>query len=301
MDGTAWFIGGAMVIGFLVLFALTLLPGARGRTAARLVRSVGIGLPPQLQAEIGARVVARQRASALGGAVAVALAVAFFALAGTESSPLTGLLIVGGAFVGIAVGAGLSSLVSSAKARPAETRVARLRAVTVGDYLAPIEFYGARVVVTIAVAVLVVVLSLTPDTASGPGPDTLVVALLGISAAVALALFELVSRRFVDRPQRAGTPVELAWDDVVRSSILRDLVTAPLLLGVYALLYGLLEFSSRADATGAWVAGLVALFLIIIGLVVFAAVAVASRPQRHVIRRLWPDVGAPLATTEDNA
>ena len=76
MDGTAWFISIVLAGGFVAVFAATFVPGSGRRSTQRLVRSIGIGLPPQLEAEVGARVILRQRAGAIGAAIAVAAAVA---------------------------------------------------------------------------------------------------------------------------------------------------------------------------------------------------------------------------------
>jgi len=305
MDGTAWFISIVLAVGFVVVFAATFVPGSGRRSTQRLVRSIGIGLPPQLEAEVEARVILRQRAGSIGAAIAVAAAVAFFVLSSAAPSQLTGLLIVGAAFAGIAIGAGVSAATASAATAPGEARVARLRAVSVRDYLAPLELLGARVVAGLAVVTAIAVIALTPFADGDDAANVVVITALGVTAGVSLALFELFSRRIVDRPQPVGTPVELAWDDALRSSTLRDIVTAPLLIGVYTVMYGFIEISDRVGvASDSFVGFAVAagvFMLVLAALLILAIVSIVSRPQRHVIRRLWPDVDVDGARPDASA
>jgi hypothetical protein len=109
---------------------------------------------------------------------------------------------------------------------------------------------------------------------------------------VTLGAGELASRRLLDQPQAAGSTLELAWSDAIRARILRDVVTAPLAIGTYASLGVLLAASSTiADpALGNTFVGV--LGLVMWGLLVAAIVSVASRPQRHFRRRLWPEEDA---------
>jgi hypothetical protein len=65
-------------------------------------------------------------------------------------------------------------------------------------------------------------------------------------AVVELAAFEIGGRIIIGRSQVTTSELELAWNDVVRSSAVRDLLVAATVFGVYALLAGLGEFALNA-------------------------------------------------------
>jgi len=286
MDGGSWFITIAWLVLFVILGALTLVPAYARYAALRRAYRLGITLPANLEAEVVHRLMARQRGAAIGGILLTALAAAAFQweLGVDNDSDQTGLFIVGAAFAGIGIGASVAALAARVAADPDRVRVARSNAVTVRDYVAPLELVGARSVVIAAVVALIVGAVLA---ATGSDIGLYPIAVFAVSGAVSLAVFEVVSRRIVDRPQPAGSTAELVWDDAVRASTLRDLVTAPLALGAYCLIFGVFGVTG----TGAPV-----LVVTIVGgifvaaLVAAAIVTMVIRPDGYFLRRLWPDL-----------
>ena len=291
MDGGAWFISIVMSLGLIVALALSFVPFFARWRAYRHAATIRIDLPAQLERTVAARLMIRSRGGSLGGLVfTAAAALAFhFEIGVNNDSRLTGLFIVGSTFAGVAAGTAVAALTGGRTIAPDRPRVARARAVTVSDYLAPFELIGARVVVYAAVGLLLVV---SLFAAPGAGGSLFAIAFFAIFGAISLALFEVASRRIVDLPQPAGSTAELVWDDAIRASSLRDLVTAPIALGAYCLVFGVFGIAESSTHPAAmlvsWVAGSV---FALTGLAA-AAYSIATRPQRYFVDRLWSDLRA---------
>ena len=286
MDGGSWFITIAWLVLFVILGALTLVPAYARYSALRRAYRLGITLPANLEAEVAHRLMARQRGAAIGGGLLTALAAAAFTweLGVDNGSDQTGLFIVGAAFTGIGIGASVAALASRPAADPERVRVARSNAVSVSDYVAPLELVGARLVVILAVVVLIVGTVLA---ATGADVALYPIVFFSVFGAISLTVFEVVSRRIIDRPQPAGSTAELVWDDAVRASTLRDLVTAPLALGAYCLIFGV--FGVAGTGASVIVVTVVGGFFLA-ALLAAAVVTIAIRPDGYFLRRLWPDL-----------
>jgi len=286
MDGGSWFITIAWLVLFVILGALTLVPAYARYSAHRRAYRLGITLPSHLEAEVASRLMARQRGAAIGGFLLTGLAaVAFHWELGVDNgSDQTGLFIVGAAFAGIGIGASVAALASRPAADPERVRVARSNAVSVSDYVAPLELVGARLVVILAVVVLIVGTVLA---ATGADVALYPIVFFSVFGAISLTVFEVVSRRIIDRPQPAGSTAELVWDDAVRASTLRDLVTAPLALGAYCLIFGV--FGVAGTGASVIVVTVVGGFFLA-ALLAAAVVTIAIRPDGYFLRRLWPDL-----------
>lgn len=291
MDGGAWFISIVLSLGLIVAFALTFVPFCARWRAYRHAASIRIDLPARLERTVAGRLMARSRGGSIGGLVLTAAAtVAFhFEIGVDHDSQLTGLFIVGSTFAGVAAGTAVAALTGSRTVAPDRPRVARARAVTVSDYLAPLELIGARIVVAAAVGVL---FASTLFAAPGSGGTLFAIAFFAVFGALSLALFEVASRRIVDLSQPAGSTAELVWDDAIRASSLRDLVTAPLALGAYCLVFGVFGIAeSSTHPSAALVAYVVGGTFALTG-VAAAVYSVATRPQRYFLDRLWSDLRA---------
>jgi len=285
MDGGTWFISILLFVTSLALIALSFVPYYARYSVLRYAQRLELRLPSHLEGVMGRRLMARMRAGAIGAAVFVAASSASLAwlVEPDIRSNLVGLLVIGAAFVGIGVGTAVAALAASSSVAPDQPRVARAGAVAVKDYLAPVELVGARVVVAGAVLLLVWVTVFTSRYAS---VDYVGITMFSIFGVLSLVLFEVASRRIVDQSQPAGSTAELVWDDAIRASALRDLVTAPLALGVYSLLFG---FVSVADANGDVVFGLLG-GIVFVTLLAAAIVSRVTRTQSYFVRRLWPDL-----------
>lgn len=298
MDGGDWFIGIVALAGLLVVFALSFVPAYGRWRALRHAQRMAVGLPAHLERSVSRRLMARDRGASLGGIIFTALAIlAFhFEVGVSDDSNLTALFVLGALFAGVGAGAAVTALLATNRLPAEQPRVARSGAVTVSDYLAPLELVGARLVVAVAVVALVL-----SSVVSIPGADgsRFAVAFFAIFGAIALAMFEVASRRIVDRPQPAGSTAELVWDDAIRASSLRDLVTAPLALGSYCLIFGALDIAEGSSNSGATVVAYTVAATFALALIVAGIVSVATRPQQHFKGRLWPNLR--LSDTADAA
>jgi hypothetical protein len=289
VDGGAWFISIVLSLGMIVGFALTFVPFCARWRAYRHAVSIRIDLPDRLERTVAGRLMARSRGGSLGGLVfTVAAALAFhFEVGVNHDSQLTSLFIVGSTFAGVAAGTAVAALTGNRTIAPDRPRVARARAVTVSDYLAPFELIGARIVVYAAVAVLLVA---SVFAAPGAGGSLFGIAFFAIFGAVSLALFEVASRRIVDLSQPAGSTAELVWDDAIRASSLRDLVTAPLALGAYCLVFGVFGIAESSTHPAAMLVSYVVGGIFGLTGLAAAIYSIATRPQRYFVDRLWPDL-----------
>ena len=298
MTPTLWFVVILYVAASGGVFAITFSRRYRTRRVMRFARSVGLTLPTELERTVGARLIRRQRGGAIGWLIGtLAMAGVVWSGALPDQGEFTSILFIGTLFCGMAVGAALTSALHDPSDDPA-VRYARSRSVALEDYIAPIERNGARTAVGIAVALLLVESALRISGLPLPlaGPIFPLSWLLTALAVLALGFFELVGRRILARGRVAGSPDDLAWDDALRSLVVRDLVAAPLALGLFGVAYGSV---GALNAVSGWLGrdtslifvnvGVNVLVIAIAGLALFA---IASEPQRYFLRRLWPEVAA---------
>jgi hypothetical protein len=287
---------GAVVVA--ALLPLRALPAVRRPMLDRLSRRMDLPVPPGLRGWLEAAATGRALAAGAGvvAGLAVAAAVAAaFGLPGslafdTPSASMWPLAVFGAAIAGAAVGAAAWGTRRALRdLGDEEARVARPTALGMGDYVDGVELWGSRLAAVAPVVMWLAgmgVAAVTPAATVGEvvSIGALVAAALPL---VALAAAELAGRRLLELPQAAGSPLELAWHDSLRSKVLRDVISAPLCAGVFATL-GLLIVvagSLRDGVLANGVIGLVGLFVIV--LVVIAMVSGARRPHRHFRRQLW--------------
>jgi hypothetical protein len=285
MTPSAW--TAAAILGALgfALFISTFADGPRTARASSFARSVGLDLPPSLRAAVTERVAMRHRGGALGLVLGIALGALILSMSGVSGASVAApLVLIGGAFSGLAIGVAVTSARASAPLDSTAVKYARTSAVSLRDYVAPLERTGARVVVPLAVIATVAAFMVG-------APLSGVLAVLTVLGAASLVFFEVAGRRILNRAQPAASPAELTWDDAVRASVLRDIVTAPISLGAYALV---VSASTVVDTVlkGNDLATLGILLAATIPAVTLSIAAVTSRPQRYFLRRLWPAVTA---------
>jgi len=296
-------------IGFagvaLVVLLLNVIPAYRASRVTTLAKSVGLAVTPELARPLASRLTKRAVISWVGAIVAliaVVVAVQLGALPSSgEASNASDLwLIFGGITIGFAAGAIVNALILTS-VLPAGDRYARSGAVEVSDYLAPIDLVGARIAVAVGLVALVAWFVLvgsgvvTPDALISVG--VVVIAL----AVVSLGVFELATRRIIERGQPVASPTELAWDDALRAMSMRSIAGAPLSLGVWGALalsidLAELTYADPSAGTGAFIVVVAAGILVFVGIFAAAVVSIATKPQQHYLRRLWPEVAAaPIA------
>src|SRR5690606_2933221 len=96
-------------------------------------------------------------------------------------------------------------------------------------------------------------------------------------------------RRIVAQGNRVGSPEELVWEDAIRSRTVRDLASAPAAVGLYAILFSLPDVFGEGVDHGfmAWTG-----VAILAGTVLLLMVTIILGPERHLLRRLWPELAA---------
>jgi hypothetical protein len=281
-------------------------PAVRRRSLVRFAGKVDLPLPdPSLWPRAEAALARRNLAVDLGVAVGVATAAVLAWVlgapeglsgdTGATGDGLWALIVAGAALAGAATGAAWAGARQARQDAPAPgPRVARPKASRATDYVAPLELWGARVMalapaVALAIGLVIATAIGTVAPAELLNVGTVLAAIVGLTA---LAVGEVTERRLLDLPQTAGSSLELAWSDALRARVLRDVVTAPLAIGVYAC-FALVLAASAGVGDPTIANGLIGLIgLGMIALAVIAVVSVASRPQRHFRQRLWPRDGA---------
>jgi hypothetical protein len=302
MTPALWFVSAVATTLSVVALLLHLVPAYRAFAARRFGHAVWLAMPSdELLASVERRLSRRAVAGALGGLVALPVVVAVLSLveppAPGDSDFAATFVLVGGYFAGIAVGSAANALTEPRAARESSVNYARAQAVELSDYVAPIERLGARVAVALSVVLGGVLTALAAIIGDSRGSDgsgfvgSIIIVALGL---LSLVLFEVGSRSLLSRGRPASSPTELAWDDALRASALRDLVTAPLALGTYGLLAVGGELANGYGGATSVVGAAVLIAIVVAG---FAALvfATVTRLQRYYLRRLWPE----LAATQD--
>ena len=299
------------LMGYLILFGaasiVTLvwyaLPSGRKRSAHAFARRVDLALDPTVEAAVTARLVRTGRVGLLSGVGAgIVTAWTLDATAGVLESPYAILAVLAGFFAGNAVGSGALGWWEARRPVPADApRIARAETPTHADYVAGHERWGAWGAAAVS-ALLAAGLAMIDSTGFIELGDLPVGLMLGavLVPAAAAGVEELVARRLIDRRQVAATPLELAWDDALRAHTLRDMITVPLVAGIWAPFLVLSVISDGLE--GGWpanqgvglVSGLVLILLLAAG--GMGVVSIALRPARHFRSRLWPSAPVPGGT-----
>lgn len=271
--------------------------------ADRISRRAGLALP---DAPLRERILERARTTrllvtwggAMGGLITLtALVIAVTTGAIPDPQAATGWVAVAGIMLGTTAGALLRVLAAAPQRDPDQPRVAHARHRSARDYLHPIERIGARVATGAGIVAAIAVV-LTPGAFSGDSAAS-AVSTVALAAAAAIGLTGLEwggARIVLSRPRTATSPADLAWDDALRADDLRTLASAPIMTGTYAatvsiqalasaLPYGTDDVLILALTNGGF-------FVLVIALVVVLAFALAVQPEKHYLRRLWPDVAA---------
>ncbi len=283
----------AIWVGVAVAALMGFAPITRGRggrvNAKQLERfrsSVALPLPPALAAPVLARIGSRERWALCGGVIGIATGVLLTLLLRWEEPP--GVLIMFGVALGGGIGGGLATVLAAYRAPAGAPRLARPRRTQIKDYMPSRHLVPARGMLGRVLVACALELALT---LAGGRPVTVVLVALATCAGVSLAvsaLTEVVARLVVDRPQRASSSLELAWDDVLRADAAHQLtinqVVTCAVAAMAALLYaGVFEHTGPPEGIT-----IVALTVALIASLASVAVVLASPPRRYVLDRLWP-------------
>jgi len=299
-----WVIAGFVTVASVVLAVLSFVPAYRAASVRMQARSVGLALPAEPSPALEADFAGRTRASLIGSLLGTVLAVLGLVsgVIPTDDPPALGgvaetWLVLGGFYVGMGVGAAVRALTVRTPV-PSGERFARAGAVDIRDYLAPIDRIGSRVAVGAGVVVLVVAatVSITAFGMTPVNPGLIVGGIVVLLGVVSLVVSEVATRRILERSQPAASPEALAWADATRAITVREIVTAPMSLGVWGALAIGITLTDSFSVGNQWPAGLILVNVLVLviaaGIVAAAIYSIASRAQQHYLRRLWPDVAA---------
>ena len=230
------------------------------------------------------------RGSLVGMALGLAVGFAVASLHGETDG--TELLSIDGAVpVGCVLGVFVSGINVEARRSNSPIRVARLRTVSLSDYVLPLFrlVVWAAIALCVAQTALAALLAVSyPSRANHARVESSLwtCSLLTGGALVALLVFEVAGRVLVRRPQVAASDDELVWGDALRGTVLNFMLGAPLFVGVFAAQQSFFLI----DAPVQWVQVVVWVPEAAIGLALIVGGVVVSRrgPQRQYLRRLWP-------------
>ena len=270
MDAAASITDSLVTLVLGIFFSLTFYQVFMTNRTQAFSESVGIKLVPELRSSVQRRLATRYRGIAFGGLAGLLAGEAIVAR-DRDKDIFFSLIVVGGMILaGVALGAAVSSLFGRARRDPEAVKYARTRVVELDDYVPALELWPARIGVMLSVAALVIAIIIRTDVTL-----PLVLTVIGVAA---LLFFEIVGRRIVARPQQAESPRELGWDDALRSSVLRDMVLAPLAISLFSLMLTLVAIFGSVQPTS---------IIFVLSLTVLSRFTARSRPQRHFLRRLW--------------
>jgi hypothetical protein len=200
----------------------------RPRVVERFAAAAGLTLTPELTAEVTRRLVRRARCDLAGRVIGVAVFAALKAPFG----------IFGGALVGMAAGRVAAQVAEARRAVSGGARVTHLVAPRLTDYVHPLSAICAHAVVLLplppAVVWLVELRRITPSAEGYAGAhDRTAPALLAATCVVTLCA-EAAAQLTLRLRRVAASTDELALDDALRVTTLRDLALLPQVVALYA-------------------------------------------------------------------
>ena len=282
-----------------VLLAATSFPRSTATGPVRsFAKTVNLAVTQEVDRSVLRRVQARSLSFA-AGLVLAALVLMGISLVGIDPGDFTGIVVVLVLYGSV----GLCVAVSASAGHPwvpdGTPRVARFGEARIQDYVPAFELWGSRLLAGAAVllcggAALAAALGGLSATAIGWA---------GYAALVVLTVvaWELNARRLLRRSVPAGSTQQLAWNDALRSSLLRDTLTLPLTAGFFGAVAGPFHVLSQLPLPG-WIAagaGGGMFLLALLAVVVVIPIAFLTKPGQHYQRRLWPQlVGTPAGPAE---
>lgn len=268
---------------------------------AKHAHEVGLPLPDHVVTAVSDRIRRRERGMLLGGLSGVVVATIMYILFFDDNDGAAPALVFFMAGAGSALGGAWAMLSYRPEAQATTPTVARLRTVTLADYLTKGERFGFRAVPQSIVVGAIggyFLLDFLPDAA---GANRIVVGMLlsGVGFIV-WAMAALAARKMLAAPARSGSDVELAWDDAERAVGLRQVANLAVAVACMTQLFWLIFLAETLLTDGfyreyeliAWIAG--GIGLVYFGLV---TVIVAAGPMTAWLtghrkgyeqRKLWP-------------
>ncbi|MEP6843326.1 MAG: hypothetical protein ABJA11_07380, partial [Pseudolysinimonas sp.] len=204
--------------------------------------------------------------------------------------------LVGSYLLGAGLGSTVAIFVTEGKRESGVVRVARTRAVTVGDYVSP--YQSAFVWFCLVLVLVAFAGDFWLAAAVSPAYLSIVSGVLAGLSVITLIVYQVVAHRAVTRGALAGTPLELAWDDALRSYALVNLSGMVGVIALYSLVaYDTLTLVATPQIASQTIYGAYVGLLPIaatVGIFTFIVVITSIHSRQHFLRRLWPEL-APAA------
>ena len=293
---STWLVSGVLIVLSIAVLACARLTGPRHVAVRRFVSSIGLPVDEGVEHAVSAAQGRRAVGIAIGGIVGTVLATLFVWLVGADRGGPAPLFLIGAYAVAASVGRAVASISGEAKKLGGSDHVAHARLRLLGDYIPGWERGAARTMVGLSVVALTVEMAMPwirTDVLGQVFPEGFsVAATVTFLAAVALIGFEVGGRLILRVRQRQGSELSLAWDDLLRSSAVRDLATAAFLLGTFGAFFAVQEVVRAMDPMNPPFIASAAGFNMVGTLVIIAVVveSLLSRPQQHILRRRYPDL-----------
>lgn len=235
------------VMGIVVTFVLIPLMGfavrqrqrAAQRELARFARVAQLPDPGVDTAPVLDRLASRYAGRIIGVTAVVVLSLAGASI--TEATDRFPVWIPIALPVGMAVGTAVGNLLSTSLRGPT-LRVATLRRRELTDYVTPAEVRVAQLGWVVPIAAIVMgVLTLTSTTSTTT--SGVIVTVAGVLSFLAAVGTWTLAGRVLVQSTDVTTPAGLLWSEVLRASLLRDLLSAVAMFGLWggggALLWGI--------------------------------------------------------------
>ena len=291
MTAILWWVVAVCLVMGAALLIVNALPHAQEKALLRFQNNVGVDLPQRLAERLRRRMLINRRSSLIGGMAGI-LVSALIVDSRAPSSPntLDTFILIAGAFAGPTLAISIAALLTASKDSDDHVRYARSHAVGLSDYVPPLERWVARGLTLLAIAFLAAwSISSWLRPAASDTQAFINGALFTLIAAGTLLICEIAGRRIVAMGIRAGSPEKLVWEDAIRSLTVRDLAGAPALVGLYAIMWTAPALLS--EGAGAAVVNSTGL-MVSFGVIVVAIISMVFKPERHFLRRLWPELAA---------
>lgn len=278
--------------------------GHRAPHRKKLVKhahAVGLPLPEHAVLTVSERIRRRERGMLLGGLTGIVVATIMYIMFFDHNDGAAAALVFFSAGAGSALGGAWAMISHRPDAQATTPTVARLRTVTLADYLTKGERFGFRTVPQAIVMGAIGGYFLLDFLPAAPGAHRIVVGMLlsGV-ALIVWAITALAARKMLAAPARSGSDVELAWDDAERSGGLRQIANLAVVVGCMTQLFWLIFLAETLLADGfyrdyemiAWIAG--GIGLVYFGLVTVIVAAgpmtawLTGRRKGYEQRKLWP-------------
>jgi hypothetical protein len=275
----------------LILLVRPRVPAQRTDAIARMV---GLPLSPEVEPNIRTTQRGEVRAVLVTIVVALAAATVGILLSGISAPGQIFWIDFTATIAALGLGMTISTVRHERGRQAGSVRVARLRAVSLSDYRSPYEQWMPRIVVALALAGLVL------RGAVDPHGFAIVPVFVWVYAGITIATLlvcEIGGRAIIRGGQPAGSELELAWDDALKSRALAAIAIAPLYLGAYfgigtVAFFPQTHTGPTADAAQLEIGvSLVAMILVLVWLVI----TLVTKPQQRYLRRLWPEFAARAA------